>query len=397
MLNVLRVAQTPTYPEVVGFGTVKALRQWSATAEVRGRVVVIHPNLRSGNVVEAGEVLVKIDPADYELRVNQRAAELAQAKAQRGQLQLDVTSDEKSLEIQTQLLDVRERDVERLRELRTRSAASQSEFDQAIATYYQQSQTVQNLRNALATYPTQIASAEAVVAVAESKLREAERELDRTTIVAPFRGVLSEVSLEPRQYVATSEVLFQVLDIGAVEIEAQFSIAQLGRVASGSEASRTSGLGEIQDGGSMADQYPDLSKENESLLERLQAEIAVRSGDVVMRYAAEPIRISESLNEETRTLGIVVRVSNRSVGFRDRPFALRPGTYCEVILSSSVPTNAVLIPRSSVDADSVLVVDQTSLLSRREIKVGFTNREQVAVIDGLVDDDLVVVNPPAEA
>ncbi|MEL7338674.1 MAG: HlyD family efflux transporter periplasmic adaptor subunit, partial [Planctomycetota bacterium] len=293
-VNVIRATSSNVYPEVVGFGTVTAKRVWTATAQVGGQVVAAHPRLRSGRIVQAGEVLLQIDRRDYELRVGQRSAELAQAKSQVEQIKLAMQSDQASLKIQQELLDVREEDLSRLRQLRQRSAASQTELDAARSSLLQQQQAVQTLLNSLRTAPAKIASAEAALRLAESKVAEAERDLERTTIAAPFHGVLSGVSTEKEQYVAPNQSLFSVMDIAAVEIEAHFSIAQLRRVNA-----RDTDIDERDDARSMAVPLDagnsmaqiDVSKESQPdwMTGQLSAVVTLQSGDVSMDFTATPI------------------------------------------------------------------------------------------------------------
>ncbi|MFN3189986.1 MAG: efflux RND transporter periplasmic adaptor subunit [Aureliella sp.] len=401
-IQVARVYRSDAYPKIVGYGTARAVRTWTATAEVGGQIDAIHPELRSGNAVRKGDVLLEIDPVDYQMRAEQRRAELTQAQSQLDQMRLAFEADTASLEIQRRLLSVRKRDVERLESLKSSLASSESERDATIATMLQQAQTVQNLESSLATYPAQIQSAEASVAAAKSRLREAERSVARTAIVAPFDGVLSSVTLEPQQYVAPNQQLFKLVDLSAVEIEAQFSLSQLGRILRRNTEGHTSEVTrEYRTKTASSDRLLELPSRKQSsmhgsnLVEGLNAAVAVRSGDVALKHEAQVVRVSESVDEQTRTLGIVIRVENS--GLVDPLFALRPGTYCEIILAADVPTEAFVVPRTSLEADSVYVVDADGNLEKRPVHVVFPMRDQVAIDTGLADGELLVLSPPAAA
>ena len=396
-VNVVKVYRSAVYPEVVGFGTAVACRTWSATAEVDGRITKLHPRLRSGVFVEAGQVLLEIDRTDYQRRVEQRQAELQQAIAKLERMNLTRAADQASLKIQEQLLQVRKNNVDRLAKLRTSSAASPSEHDAEMATYLLQSQTVQNLVSTLATYPTQIAEAKAAVALAESRIREAERDVNRTMIVAPFDGILSEASLELEQYVLPNQPLFDVIDVAAVEIEAQFSLAQLSRIARpppSTEYHRSpvdQPAHVLVAAGQNANPFHQAALSHPNWFEHLTAVVAIRSGDVELNYPAKVVRLSESVDEQTRTIGVVVRVENANTG--SQSFPLRPGTYCEVVLSTDMPIKACVIPRTCLDGDKVLVVDDENVLRHEKVVVDVSLREMVALASGLKEGDVVVVNP----
>ena len=61
-------------------GTVRPRTQTEMVPEVSGRVVEISPSLAAGGFFEEGDVLLKIDPREYELQVVQSRAAIAQAE-----------------------------------------------------------------------------------------------------------------------------------------------------------------------------------------------------------------------------------------------------------------------------------------------------------------------------
>ncbi len=413
-LAVVRVSAQPESPVAVGYGTARPSRVWTAIAEVGGKIVKTRPNLRSGIYVEAGELLVQIDDGDYKLRKQQRQSELAQAAAQVDQIRLSQESDESSIAIQEQLLAVRQSDVDRLITLRNRSSASQTEADLARAVWLQQMQTVQTLQNSLRLYPSQLASARANLSLAESRLAEAVRDVERTRIVAPYSGVLAEVRLEPGQYVGPGERLCEVHDVETVEVEAHFSMAQLSALISRRKALDPEFAG---------------TRETHSIdAAALTATVTTRSGDLTLQQSGRPVRISEAIDDQTRTLGIVIQVDNhfaklaaalsseqtsertseqsadaqaakpRAVPIADvPPMPLRAGAYCEVRLASKSADKTIMIPRSAIEDSVVYVVGQDNRLQKRNVIVGFTVGDRAAIVQGLGDGDLVAIRPTASA
>ena len=67
--RVIEVAALPVAPRATGFGTVRPDRVWTAIAQVGGTVVETHPDLKRGALLPAGALLVRIDPADYQLAI----------------------------------------------------------------------------------------------------------------------------------------------------------------------------------------------------------------------------------------------------------------------------------------------------------------------------------------
>lgn len=397
-VNVLQMKSREVFAEATGYGTAQAFRTWTATAEVGGRIQETHSRLRDGIVVEKGDLLIGVDPRDYEIKLERSRAELAQAQAQLEQIRLQAKADEESLAIQKQLLEVRKSEVSRIEKLRGGIASSAAELDSSKVAWLQQAQAVQNLESSLVSYDAQIASAQASLAVADAGLKSAERDVDRTLISAPFDGILTSVSLEESQYVAPNQQLFQVIDTSTVEVEAQFSLTQLRQLLERptSSSSRANESEQRRKGFVSASTRSHIENRQftvvDDWLSRFTATVSVRSGSTEFSFPALVQRTTGTVNEQTRTLGIVVRVENNNI---NNPFSLSPGTYCEVKLQTAQPTLAHVVPRNSLDSKSVLIVDNANVLRRRSVQVAFAKEELAVVSDGLLDGDLVVINPSA--
>jgi RND family efflux transporter MFP subunit len=381
-VDVVRVEAEPIRQKVIGYGTARPERIWTAVAEVGGRVVEVAPDLESGARVEQGDWLLKIDPTDYRLRIRQRTAELKQARAEFEQVQQGVRSDRNSLELQQALLEVRKEDVERLRQLQGSSAASQSEFDQAQAAYLNQALSVETLQRTLALSDAKLEAARAAIELAEARLQEAERDLERTTIAAPFDGLLVDAELQTGQYLSPGQTLFELHDNDVFEVEAQFSLAQLAQLVLVGQPVETSAS------------TPPI-KPNK-FLDQLSATVTVRSGDVDVSFDGVPIRVTAAVDRQTRTLGVIVEVDSPARLGPGAAVALRSGAYCEVALFRKQPVDQIALPRTAIREGSVFVVDSDDRLSRRAVTIrgGVDDRR---LVDGLRPGERVVLNPPADA
>lgn len=410
-LPVLLVQATELTPWATGYGTAFPSRTWAAVTEVKGRIVETHPSLDSGQRVNVNELLLRIDDSDYQLRLNQRRADLNSMEANLAGLEAGVIADNKSLELAKKLLAVAEADLERMQQLQQTNAASESELGSSRSVALQQTQALQSLENALTLYPSRIASAKASVTMAELQVQEAQRDIDRTGIRSPICGVLSGVNLEPGQIVGQNQRLFEIQDDQIVEIKAQFSLAQLEKVYPRLRAR----IGSHRP-------FDSLSAIDSDLLAGLRANVSVRSGDITHRWVGKAVRISESVNEQTRTLGIVIQVSNgdqsklddTSTTYPDdrgstaalgspeyssepiRP-TLRSGSFCEVTLIGRPIADAITIPRTAIDGDVTYIIDKDSRLRSRRIETGVVVGDEVTVTAGLGEGDRVAVAYPVPA
>lgn len=399
--------------EVVGYGTAQASGSWTAIAEVSGRIQVLHPNLDSGNWINAGETLLQIDDQDYKLRLAQKQADLSSAEASISELEASQAADLKSLEIEKDLLVVSQKDVDRVKRLRKVNAVSTSEIELAEGNLLRQDQAIQRLENTLSLYPSKIASAEARVAMTESIVQEAQRNIDRTLIKSPISGVVSGFDLEIGQVLNTNQQLFQIQDNKNVEVETQISLSQLNQLLVG--------FGKDV-----------LSMSRKELLSKIRAEIVTESGSQSYRWSGKPVRITESIDAHTRTVGVVVAVTNEYISSfasgnttknlkavsSDQPtgsaagsgqtsdegkplpnnrIPLKPGIYCEVRLYGEFENQQIALPRTAFDGDQVYIADSEDRLQVRPVKQGFGIGDRIIIRSGIEEGDRVLVRPPSPA
>lgn len=412
-VQVVSVKREAMQPEVVGYGTVEPSRVWTAVAEVNGRIVDTRPRLDSGVQVKMNEWLVKIDDSDYLLRQDQRQADLDAANAKVAELKASKRADEQSLKIEIDLMEVNQGDLERMERLFGNNAVSETEYEQARQTVLRQRQAIQKLENSISLYPSKIDSATASAKMAKARLAEADRDVARTKISSPLRGTLADAKLEVGQVVGVGERLFEIQDDRKVEIEAQFSLAQIRQLFPESRGANY----ETSTHTNLNNEVDMVRDFDAQLLDVVTAKVVVRSGDVTHRWCGKPIRISDSVNQQTRTLGVVIQVENQpeldSVlaesmhsnsgkvkvsSPQDKAVApLRVGTFCEVILLGAVQENALPVPLSALDEQDVFIVDHENRLRRKKVKTGLIVGDRIAIISGLQSGDRVATLPPVPA
>jgi RND family efflux transporter MFP subunit len=159
-------------------GTLTPQRQSDLVAQVSGRIAEISPKFGVGGEFAAGELIVRIEPRDYALGLQQARAALAQAKVrlQREQAEAEVAREEWS-------------------ELGSGEPSQ------------------------LAMRIPQLAEAEAGVEAAEATVAQAQLHLDRTAIRAPFAGRLATKLADLGQFVAPGAPLGRIFSTAYAEVE----------------------------------------------------------------------------------------------------------------------------------------------------------------------------------
>jgi RND family efflux transporter MFP subunit len=362
-VRVIEVPMVELLAEAEGYGQVQPARVWTAVSQVAGRVTYIHPRLRDGEILPEGTELVHIDPRDYELALAQSQAELAELNGQEQNARA-------SLDIEKRNLALAKKELDRINSLVTKGTASQSKADETERAMLAYRASVQNLQNTLALVPSQRSVLEAKVALAE-------RNLGHTVIRAPYDMRVAGLSVEADQYVPVGQSLFEGDAVDRVEIKAQVAMSSLRRLFIGRQGMQI-----------------DIQRLSEEFAELIALDPLVRLdlGNHVAEWQAEFVRFSDTVDPETRTMGVVVAVDNPFdkviPGYKP---PLSKGMFVNVVLRGKKRMQRVLVPRSAVRANTVFIADEDNRLRRRSVEILFSQGDISVVAEGLEPGERVVV------
>lgn len=173
--------ETTSQPMIIqGEGTVKPLKEINLVPQVGGKVIEVSPSLVNGGQFREGELLLRIDPIDYELAVI-----LADAKVKNAQSKLELAKEEAAA--------ARE-------EWRLLRKGSKREPPPLVAK------------------EPQLAAARAQLKADQANLRKARLNLERTKLKAPFDGRVSDENVDVGQYVTPGQPIASLYSINAAEI-----------------------------------------------------------------------------------------------------------------------------------------------------------------------------------
>ena len=382
-LRVIEVPQVALVPRVVGYGVAQSADRWSAIAEVKGRIVEVHPELKAGSILKQGELVLKIDPTEYELRIAQLEAEIADIKAQQVRLDAEEENLRASLKIEEDSMALAERDLKRLRSLAAGANVSESEVDAKEREVLSQRQSVQNINNSLNVMPAQKDSLSATLKAKEANLSLSKLDLSYTTIIAPFDCRVGALALEVGQFVAAGQSLFEADGIDVTEVEAQIPINQTRTLLRRSDAPE--GLA-------------NLDMETIRKIFDIGVEVRLESGDFRVTWPGRFDRVREQLDTQTRTVRVVVAVDKpyeKAIPGERPPLA--PGMFCEVELRSKPRTGQIVVPRTCLDGDLVYLINAENRLESREVEVAFSQGGLTCIKSGISPGERLVVSDPTPA
>ncbi len=370
-------------PRALGYGYVQPGSVWEAVAQVAGKVVYRHPDLERGRLLAAGSELLHIDPANYELAVARIEANVAAVKAQLDELEVRRANTESSLEIIRRTLALAEQDLARKRKLVAKGNISQTAVDEAESAVLNERRQIQDLQNQLNVLPAEQRVLEANLALNHAQLEEAQLELERTVIRLPFEARIAEVLAEATQFVSVGQKLAVADSIDVAEVTAQIALNHMRPlVPTGLDVSSLS------------------AEEISAMPQRwvFSAEVRLVAGDFATSWQARFDRISDMVDPQTRTLGLVVAVDEpyRSAIPGQRP-PLTKNMYVEVEIRGAPQPGRIAVPRVAVHrgpggGDVVYLANPEDRLAFRAVVLGPTQSDFVIVADGLEGGERVVVS-----
>ena len=308
-------------------GTVKPRTETILVAEVSGQIVSVSSNFISGGFFREGEVLLQIDPSDYQTALLRAQANLAARKAQ--------------------------------------LADQQARSDQALKDWTNLGR--EGEPSDLTLRIPQLAEAKAGVQAAQAELQQAERNLQRTRIRVPYDGLVRSKQVDVGQYVALGTPLGVTFAIDKAEIRLPLSSSDIEFLELPS-ATRLD----------KAHRVPvKLSAEGAGTGGDWQAEI-VRTEGVV----DESSRVIYAVAEVIDPYGVL--------GQSGQP-ELKMGAFVRAEIQGLRVENIVVLPRSVLQADdTVLLANEESKLEIRQVTVLRAEPRNVYISDGLKGGEQVI-------
>lgn len=246
------VVRDTLWIRVSAAGQAEAFRRTTLTAQVEGLVQAV--SVRENQAVGEGAGLIQIDTIEFALGVDQARADLLTAETDYRQL----------------ILFDDEIEDAAVRAERERIARSRSNLDQA-----------------------------------QVSMRQAELQLARARVTAPFGGRIADLLVVEAEYVSAGTALLTVVDLDPIKVEVQVLEAELGSLSEGRGAEVTFAA------------FP----------------------DEIFEGAIETI--NPVVDPNTRTGRVTVLLSNRDG-------RIKPGMYAEVSLDAEAIPDRILVPRSAI-------------------------------------------------
>jgi len=346
-VKVVRLQLEPLARSITVSGTLAAEEQVTLSFKVTGRVEELRVDL--GSIVRKGDVIARLTPTDFELRLRQSDAALQQARARLG---LDPNGDSDTVDAdQTALVRQARAAMNEARRQRERVATFVQRGISAKADLEAADAALEIAEGRHQDALEEVRNRQAMLAQRRSEVAIARQQLDDTTLRAPIEGVVRERQVFAGEYRAAGTPIATVVRQHPLRLQ----------LAVPERAATTLRVGQL-------------------VRVTVEGDSTVHEGRVT--------RVSPSIEEGTRTLPIEAEIPNRE----DK---LRPGTFARAdIVTADNPS--LVVPQSALvvfaGVEKVLVVKDGKATEQR-VRTGLRIGERVELLDGVKAGDLVILSP----
>ncbi len=338
-------------------GKVQPAVNWEAHAPFPGLVRTV--DVREGDMVTAGKLLLIMDDADAQTRLAQARASLAGAEANQKTLAAGGQPEERVV-FSGQVDQARAeaasaaQSLATLQRLAGEGAASPSEVAQAQSRVSQAQANLQNLQQRQTTRQApNLAQAQADIAQARAAVAASAAALERSSVRAPFAGTVYSLSVAPTAYVQQGDRLLEMADLHRMQVLAYFDEPDIGKLSVGQP--------------------------------------------VTIKWSAHPDDLWHG--HIVRLPSTVLLYTTRNVGevycsIEDMHGSLLPDTNVEVTVTTNNLPNALFVPREAQHIEqgvSYVYKVVNGKLRRTRVEVGSLNLTQVQILSGLHSGDVVAL------
>ena len=392
-------------------GVVVPFREVKLAAEASGRVLYTRDGCKVGNLVRkatdreravAGteNLLIQIDPENYELEVKRLTQEHAQAQDVIDELEVEIDNAKAVIDLVHEEVQLQKNHLNRVEKLRAKNVVSDTDYDEAKRTELGSRNSLQKLTNEADLLKSRRQRMERARELVGVQLSRAKLDLSRTRIYSPINGVIVEDSIEKDGYVKIGDPLVTIEDTSAVEVRSNLRMEELYQLWQ--HAAQTAKKSQSESGTAQTNRH-DMGYQ----LPQLPVNVSYELGGRTFVWKGKLSRYDGiGLDEKTRTVPCRIVVSDPKAseilvnGLPTDQLVGAPPLTRGMYVSIEIPLkgNVALleIPETAIRPGNRVWVVREGKLHAEKIRVVDTSGEQLLVevgASGLKSGDSVVTSP----
>ena len=349
--------QLPRYFE--GTGSLAANEQTDVAAETSGKVAAVGVDI--GSSVKRGQMLVRLEDADFKDRVAQAQAQLDQSKATLAQNlakigmrpgQRFVAENVPEVRAAKAALDLADKNLHRYEKLVETGDVSRAIYDQQKSQRDQAAEQYQALIHQAQQNYAAIANSQGAVDAAQTNLSLAKRNLTYTNVTAPMAGYISDRPADVGEYISPQQKVATIVNLNPLRVRIDVPEQAIPQIRVGENVSVSVAA------------YTDRS------------------------FSGHVARVSPSLNSASRTLTVEADVQNPKA-------ELKPGQFATVRVLLPQSEAAVLVPQRAlrtISGSTYVYVLKNGFAQQRLVQTGQTESDLIEIRSGVSADEVVAIS-----
>ena len=362
-----------------GFGEARTKHSIVLSTEVSGRITQVHKNLVAGNIVHEGELLFSIDDSTYVMEREKVLAQLERSKATIEKLKTESQHLQKRLVTLKRSLSIAQKQFDRTTKLQKEGIGNQMRVEDSEDKVNSVQVEIGTIQREIAVSPIAIKEMEQTIRADEALLKQAELNITRTKVFAPFNGRIKQANLDLGQFVDKYHPALAIADDSILEIPIKIDARSAQQWI----------------------QFENPPSDNTlswfDSVAQVPCEIRWAENERSEVWQGKVARV-EAFDSQTRTLTLIIEYQKTSPTQENKTtFPLVSGMFCDISIPGKTMSNVYAIPYGAVGLDNEVYISQDNRLMATPVKVLRIEGETAYIDQGLSDDDIVIttrlVNP----
>ncbi|MEK6611963.1 MAG: efflux RND transporter periplasmic adaptor subunit [Gemmatimonadota bacterium] len=361
-VRIEQVQKRDLVASVTASGQVTPRTKVDLSADITGKIVRL--NVKMGDMVRQGQLLLQIDPQQFEGQVQRAEAALANSRARLAQAKANLVQAQKNYQ---RSADIRKSNA---------TLISEEQFEQ--------------LKTTLEVNQALLEAAQEDIKQGDASLKDARWQLSRTNIYAPMSGRVTRLNVESGEtavqgtFNKDAATLMTIADMSVLETWVKVDETDVSRITVGDSA-----IVQI-------DAFPDttfIGRVVELSQSSVKGAAASAQGDQAIDYQVK-IRLlnppTDTRQDFSATAKVITDTRTKVLSIPIIALTVRENE--ELKSTDSVPTSAKA-PAKQVgkkDVEGVFVVDATNKVTFRPVKVGIAGEKYFEVLTGLKENEKIV-------
>lgn len=362
-VSVFAAHPVPVQRQWRGFATVEAMDKANVPTRVSASVHFLPTDIVEGKPVFAGQLIAQLDDSDFIRQVQIAIEQLAELDAQLTQIQIDQESLSKRNQLDKENVGISQAELNRVEELFTKGAATQSDYDQAQRNVITAQRTLVSTEQQLASLGPSRRQLQARRTGQESSVQLAKLNQSRCRITSPLDGVLESVQIELGENLRAGDQVARVVNLKRMEAALRLPASARPYISEGDHITLTT------------------------------------ANHRQFTWVGRAARIAPTDDPATRTTAVYVEIEQDARNTQ----ILIPGVFVEGTITANASQKRSVVPRQSIKNDRILIAKDGKITSQQVSidfllqqsfpQIGLPHQHWAVLHESLASGTLVVVVP----